>query len=289
MRNPFGEGILERADIDLFHKRAVDELEAGRIKEGAFADIYGKDQVERDENIVKKQEEEFERSETPEQRELKKIADIFEAIVIEHGEMSEWFGGNASLIKTSKYDDYNNGIDAVIEYQYDEPKSSSFLGMAVDVTFRSDSTTKLDRIKRHIDGGRLGELKYFQSANQEFHGKLSKLPELVVGVDRKTILELAELWKGNRNQALGGHRVQIMLLIQMKDQLETFAMYAESLGKTEIAQVYRERLALISGILATKTDLYKKVVHELDNDPVHFNIMYASSRIRASLQKGETV
>ncbi len=281
MRNSFAEGFLDRADIDHFHIEALRVLESTRIKETDFVDRYGQTAIDRDLATVARDKKHHKESEGAEdKKESKKISDIFEAVVVEQGELSEWFGGNAFTMKTSEYDDFENGVDMVIEFREDDPAETSHLGLATDVTFRTDSTSKFNHIKGLIDKGRMATVKYFDGDEHQF-------PEVIVGADAKTILELAELRAGRKNnKVLGEHRIQIMVLLQMKDQLETFAMYAESIGKVDIARVYRERLELVSGILATKSDLFKKVAHELDDDPVHFNIMTASARIRASLQQG---
>jgi len=290
MTNPFERG-LESAELEHFHEKALRVLEDSRIREEdfidasleeknsrAFADSYPKETVERDLATVKRDEAHHKANEQAEgNAEAKMIADIFEAIVIEHGELSEWFGSKAFTMKTSKYDDYEHGVDAVIEFRADDPEDSSHLGLATDVTFRSDSTSKFDRIKGLIEKGRLASVKYFKGAHQ--------FPEVVIGVDKKTVMELAELWIGNKNKLLGEHRVQIMILMQARAQLDTFAQYADSIGQGELAKAYRDSLSVIDEIFESKAELVKKVAGELSDDAVHYNIMYTCARFKTSLQK----
>lgn len=209
---------------------------------------------------------------TPESDELKKVADIFEALVLWHGEQSDWFGANATTMKTSRYDDYVNGVDAVIEFRGSDPGSASHVGLAADVTFTQDTTAKFDRLRGQIEKGQLPVVKYFHSENMNFHGQLSKLPEVIIGAERKAVLELAELWAERKMDKLAVHPIQIMILTQIEAQLRVFALYAESLKKPDLAKIYRARLAIIENILAQKADLVKKTKFEI-NDSVHSAII----------------
>ncbi|MFZ3020170.1 MAG: hypothetical protein WA051_01460 [Minisyncoccia bacterium] len=281
---------LESADIEHFYEKAQRVLKDAQInekdfinpeleeKEGrAFADEYSKETVERDLETVKRDEAHHQASEKEEgKEEAKMIAEIFEAIVVEHGELSEWFGSNAFTLKTSKYDDYENGVDIVIEFEEDDSEENSHLGLAADVTFRSDSTTKFDRIKKLIEKGRLASVKYFKGAHQ--------FPEVVVGADKNTVAELAILWTGNKNKILAEHKIQIMILTQIREQLIAFSEYADSFGKADVAKAYRESLETVNRILDGKKELANKVRFELDDDSVHLNIMSTTARLRTSLQ-----
>lgn len=285
MRNSFEGPQLERIDIERIHEKASAFIEGARIQETEFINPYGEETVARDLKTVEIAERHFEDDRDPYRKELKMIADIFEAVVIQRGELSNWFGQEAVTFKTSKYDDYKNGVDAIIEFRQDEPRSASYLGFAVDVTFNADSTKKLERIKDFIDidNERLAVVKYFHSEHMNIHGQLSKLPKVIIGAERATVEELAELWIGNKNKALEEHRVQIMILTQMKEQLEVFALYAESMKKTDIARIHREGLAIISKILDSKEELVKKVGNTLNDDAVHFNITRTLARLKSSV------
>ncbi len=274
MRNSFEGRSVERLDLERFHEEALRVLEDSRIKEEDFIERYGEETINRDKATIERREVGHKASHIEEgTEELKMISDVFEALVVQHGELSDWFGPNAVTKKSSKYDDYENGVDMVVEFT-DDNEEKSHLGLAADVTFRQDSTSKFDRIRGLIDKDRLATVKYLEGDEHQF-------PEVVIGVSQKTIMELAELSAGRKNKALGEHKAQIMILLQMKSQLNAFAQYAESAGKGNLAAVFRDREKLVSGILDTKRDLYKKVFSDLDSDPVHFNIMYAASRFNS--------
>src|SRR5690349_11480567 len=112
---------LEREDISRIHDKAKAVLEGAKIKEEKFADLYGEETVKRDEEIVKKKRAEFKRQSDEYSEDQKRFADIFEALILEQGELSNWFGENAITHKTSDFDDINNGVDAVIEFTSDRP------------------------------------------------------------------------------------------------------------------------------------------------------------------------
>lgn len=278
---------LESADIDIAFERATKVLVRETPHEEDFIEPYGEESVGRDLAHVEKLRSRFGHGESGFSSEQKKVADIFEALVLENGELSEWFGSNAFTIKTAEFDDFENGVDLVIEFRGDEPGSASFLGLAADITFTSDTSGKFNRIKEHIDKGDLSRVKYFHSGHMNIHGQLSKLPEVIIGADRKTVLELADLWMEKKNKALGEHKIQIMILEQMRIQLETFALYADSIGKKELAAIFRDRHTIIDGILKGKKEIYEKVKFNLGDDQVHSAIMTMMQGWNKELKAGK--
>lgn len=264
---------LERADISVIHGRAEKVMDKSRIKEKDFVNPYGQETIDRDLETVRRHERDFDHNTNEYTKEQKAVADIFEALVLENGELNDWFGPNAITHKTSKYDDYENGVDAIIEFQSEMAGAASFLGLAADVSFSADTSRKFDRLKEGILKGRLPQVKYFNSSDGYFHGKLSMIPEVVIGASKQTVLELAELWQFKRNKELATHRIQIMILNQMEEQMEVFARFAELNGQDEIARLYRDRLQIVRDILEGKRDIAKEAVKIKSKDLVHEGIM----------------
>ncbi len=228
--------------------------------------------VQEDLAFVEDQESKHKSRETPQSRELKEISDSFEALVLWNGEMAEWFGKTAKTVKTSKFDDYKNGVDMIVSFQ--EGRSVQHLGLAADVTFSSDPKVMRDKfsgLRSQIRNGTLAKVKYFHHAN--YHGQLSKLPEVIIGVSMKMVRELEGLWVDGKNTVLANHRVGILLLKQIEAQLITFAKYAESMGQTDARDIYTDRLEIIQGILKEKAELVDKVEGVEETDPVHLEIM----------------
>jgi hypothetical protein len=76
-----------------------------------------------------------------------------------------------------------------------------------------------------------------------------------------------------------------MILRQMSEQLKTFALYADSIGKKEIATIYRDRLEVVDEILRNKQGLEVRVGYEVNEDPVHFDMMLFLNHWRDSIER----
>ncbi|MFA6407338.1 MAG: hypothetical protein WCV80_01375 [Candidatus Paceibacterota bacterium] len=262
------EKIFEHLTVDQGFKKAERLLSQEAIKPRSFADLYGEDSVKEDELYVEKMEAEFEQGHSPEMRETQKLATIFEAIVHDNADMSEWFGSDAEAIKPSRFDDIKNGVDTIIEIQEDE-RSASHLGLAIDATFSQDMEKKFTRIRREIDAGELAKVKYFQSEHLSIRGELSNLPRVVIGADAKTIKELNELWLEGKKRDLGKHSVQFQILEEIVMQLEAFRRYAEEKNKKELAIIYESTRSLVAGILSKK---HHEVHDNGDRDQIYYAI-----------------
>ncbi len=232
-------------NLEEAHARAAEALAAAEVKPELFAGLYDDNVLRQDARVVERLEKVFESH-------GKMYADILEAIVCEHGELSDWFGPKSQVIKTARFDDYINKIDMVIETE-DETSGFSHLALGVDVTFGSrDLHKKFDDIKAKIDDGSLGEVKYFHSDRQHFTGRKRMVPQVVIGVEIERVKELGLLWMNRRNKELSMHSVQTTILEEAALQLETFAEYAERTGKTELVPVFRRELQKIRELLAEK-------------------------------------
>ena len=284
---------LTKVDIDIIHADAERILSKAAFKETDFIDPkgpYSREAVETDLAEVRRVEEESRQRDHkhPERIHNKKIATIFETIIFQHAELSEWLGGQASTLKTSRFDDIK-GVDTVVEFR--NPDSSAYLGLAMDVTFSADPdssegmTKKFDKIFERLEKGTLNKIKYFHAKNKNIniHGQLNDVPEVVIGADRSTVLELAELWKAKKNNMLAEHRIQIMMLLQIEAQLRVFIAYALQTGKKYIARIFQDRLAIIKKILEQKKDLAARVAPLLGNDKVHYALMDFLKRKEAEI------
>lgn len=228
------------------HLRATEVLAEYEIKPEMFAGFYDAGMLTRDADEVADIEKKFEK--TP----AKIYGDILEAVVCEHGELSEWFGPKSQVIKTARFDDYINKIDMVVETET-EDRQFSHMALGIDVTFGSrDLHKKFDAIKARIDDGTLGEIRYFHSDRQNFTGRLGKIPQVVVGVEIERVKELGLLWMNRRNKELREHSVQVTILEEAALQLETFTKYAKGIGKDELVTILERELQKINELLAQK-------------------------------------
>ncbi len=245
-----------------------------RINLDDFADLYDKKLIEEDEKEVMRLERKYDRENTPAEKELKKLAELFEVLFGKLVELEDWLGDDVFIIETSKFDDYKNGVDMVAEFLRDG--LSTQLGLAVDITFSREALTeKIGRIAREIKEGKLPGIKYFISGNGD-RGEKNNIPRVIIGTDRKTLGELAELVldlnylrkrKATQNtpqlseriketqRKLQNHPLQIELLAQIGLQLETFSKYASQIGRMDIAQKYKNILPIIIRIRDGKKNI----------------------------------
>lgn len=247
-RTAADEHMYERSYLnpEEAHARALEKLAAYQISADGFESVYSAEELARDAATVERLKQKFGVSPA------KKYGDLLEAVACEHGELSDWFGPSAQVMKTSDYDDFCNRVDMVVEIE-EIDKTFSHLALGVDVTFGSrELYKKFETIKANIDAGRLGTVKYFRSDRQPEPRGLTHLPQVVLGIDIERVKELGLLWMNRRNKELGGHPVQRLILEEAALQLKTFAAYAERTGKIEIAGILSRELEKVEELLREK-------------------------------------
>lgn len=243
--------IFEDLTTDQAYVQARRVFAKDAIKPEQFIDAYGEEDVAHDKLYVEEKEREFEASDSPEQKEAKKLATVFEAIIYERAELSNWFGPDATTIKPSRYDDIKNGVDSIVEFQ-ESDISVSHLALAIDATFSPDTEAKFNRIREEIDQGKLATVKYFPPEHIGKQKGLHAIPHVVVGANAKTIRELAELWLERDNRALDKHPIQFQILEEIIAQLDAFQEYAKRVRKPEIAAVYEKTKKIVAAIHSEK-------------------------------------
>jgi len=241
--------VFEQMTIKEAFVKAKDGLARDEIDLSEFEGVFG-EEVEQDRKYVDKMESRFKAGETGEEKEGRMLATILEAIIHEQAELSDWLGPDATTIKPSRYDDIANGVDELVEFQGEE--ETSYLAMAIDVTFGEDVAKKFTRIKEEIDRGVLGEVKYFFSEYTGKRKKLENVPRVVIGADARTVKELADLWVEGKKKELGGHKIQFQILDEILIQAEAFHNYANKFGHDNVALAYREMARKIEEIIKEK-------------------------------------
>lgn len=219
---------------------AKDILSKSAFDPKSFIGHYSQESVEKDIEKIERLKSTF----APENA-IKRTSEVFEALIYQHAELSEWLGSNAETIRTSEYDDIINGIDLIVEFT--DAESSKHLALGVDVTFGTrEIREKFERIKAEIDKNELAEVKYFDSHN--ITGRLKQLPRVVVGVEMDTVISLAALWYRKKNEELANHFVRDILVQEITIQLEKYLQYAEEIGSNDAVRSYRQALATIRGL-----------------------------------------
>lgn len=233
------------------YEEARDILDEAAIKPIDFVDLYSFEKIEADINYVEDKKAQFTSHENPEAIASKKMATIFEGLVHVYGSKGHWFGPHSTTLKASEYDDIRNGVDSIVEFKPPNQPASQ-LALAIDVTFAKDLQRKFDRIRKEIEDGKLTEIKYFDSKKTGFKGMKTKVPRVVVGANVAIVKSLADLWSEKREDLLINHPIQNVVLQEMIIQCDAFARHAEKFGQKEIAETYKQDLALLRNIYASK-------------------------------------
>ena len=272
---------FERFAFENAYKKAEKKLGAEAIDPrehlDTFVALYGgtqkeyrREEIEKDLREAEKLKAEFARQSArePEKDQAQKTGKILEAIIHEESELAEWLGPEAFTTKTSDYDDFKNHIDTVVEFRSPE-KSASHLAFAIDVTMATFAIgAKLESILKAIERGELGRVKYFISGVEQKPMGLEKIPHVIVGMNGKTVEELAELWIEKKHKELGAHRVQFMILEEIRMQLDAFKRFAESVRvqRSGIAAIFADALARIKDVMREKEKYHYYPPEEFMND-----------------------
>ena len=277
----------------------VPRFNDSRINTEEFEGVYTKEEIERDQHSVEKKKSNLDPSDPSLQR-----SQILEALLAEQIELSEWFGEDVLTIIPAEYDDLYHGVDITAEFQID--RTLKYLGLGIDITSSPGSITKkVEKVKDHIRDGSLTEMKYFTSERlPDFHGRMANIPNTIIGTDVRTIRELCTLWltvykakhpdRGlnkeevrelkekarEAQQKLARHRIQVLLLTQIRDQLIVYRDYAQTYTvldkRGEILEKYDNLIKLVGDTLAKKKvsktdeilnesdDVYKALRKEMD-------------------------
>jgi len=275
-----------------------------RLKLEEFEGSHDSQEIERDSQAVENKKKKIvELDMAPTMR-----AQFLEAILAEQVELSNWFSENTMTIIPSEYDDLFNGIDLVLEFETEETSQYETIGIDVSSSpLGIKRKGKFDKIKQHIVDGTLAQMKYFHSergdtdnTEEEEEAKPRKMPLFIIGADPRIINELAELWltvykarnpgknldkiqidelreKAKKAQEkLAKHRVAVMILQELKEQLEVFAQFAQKINSQEIATKFIKLLKVVTRILRQKKisvteqqynesdDVYKSIRDELN-------------------------
>jgi hypothetical protein len=268
----------------------VPETKNNAIQLEEFADLYGKEAIEKDKEYVKKREAIFEKGPSV------KFGELFEAIVDSQIEESDLMGPNASVIVPSRYDDVANGIDGIVEFQQEQ--ATSHLALGIDVTKSKEKLSKkFDDIRNSIKTGNLSRVRYFRSKTGNFRGELRNVPRVVIGADHPAVEDVSSLMlrlirmkktiaenrRLNANDAIAQnlpkefakvrqelalHPIQGIVLTEIKDQLLAFKEYAMKIKQYEVADSYSQVLSLINVIIAEKEEAWQDITERIYDDEI---------------------
>ena len=247
---------IERQFIERAYSKALEVIKSDEINPEDFKNCkgYRDESIKMDLDFVARQEERFSKSSLPEQEKARKLATIFEAIIHQQTELSDWLGSDVITRKASRFDDFGNGIDTIAEFAHLKEN----LVLAIDVT-TTNPTKKLEGIRNNIDEGTLSHIKYFESSDGKFKGHLRGIvPKVIVGVEQRTVFRLASMWLNNEKKELGADPIQLQVLDEIAAQLDVFMRYADKIGQRGIGSIYERQRDLIVAIIESKNSLYQQ-------------------------------
>jgi len=239
-------------------------LRESAVKETDFNDLYGAERVENDLARVRELDEKFntEAAQNASIREQVVWGHSLEAFLHRQIGQQGFLGEGAVGIKTSKFDDYVNGVDEVVIYP--RPDGVSHLGLSVDFTF-GNPAKKIDRVVQRVRAGEMGRIKYFKAdvPGFQFRGEM-RTPKVVVAVSRESIRDALALWVQGEDDRLKNHPLQMLMLRQIADQLDVYG----GLAPAGIKGQYNAAAQVVNGVLSEKRAA-GLAMGSLRNDRVH--------------------
>ncbi len=236
--------------IENIYPLAQEKLQSYQIQMDSFSDLYSSEVILADKKEVERRKKGFEIHMTDQEKELRKLAEVLEAIILYHGEQSNWFGSEATLTRTTDYDDLTHGTDCIMELT--NPNNTSQLALAIDATFSSHVGEKLIEISNEIIKGELTRIKYYISDQAGIRGELINVPRIIVGLDTNSIMNISDLWLNNANEHLANHPAQFQILEEIMMQCEFFSRLAIAEDQVKIGEIYRKIYEKIKTIYSAK-------------------------------------
>jgi hypothetical protein len=201
---------------------------------------YSEDSIRQEINQVKKLKTKWAEENTPELNKQKQISDVLEGIIVDQFS-GPWLSQKAVGYYTSEADDVLRGVDVIAELH--EEDDSHYLGFAIDVTMAKDPAIlnqKLAKNWKDIETRNFPEVKYFED-DDENKKRLNPV-RVLVAVNPEFTRELIRLEYLNKKDKLGEHKFQAHLILQIKEQLEAYYLYAQSQGDDKLMEKISESL-----------------------------------------------
>lgn len=191
----------EEAALDYLEKNKTVKTEADWRK---MTVVYSPEEVMRDKAQITKTKTGFEKKPTKdkegkeigfENKESKdSLAHVFEASLLYGINRAGWAGDKISAQATTSYDDFYHHVDGIMEFE--GSTENKYSALSLDATYGTDKLKiKLERIAREIEDKKLGQIKYFISANEDYAGGLKNIPRLVITATAERVKEMESDWE----------------------------------------------------------------------------------------------
>ncbi len=226
--------------IEVAYQKVL-QTETDKIRMEDFVELYGEAAIFEHQKKVEEMRFKFDSDDTQDAQsiEARKFGKILEALLIEQIEQNEWFGPGVDTQQTTDYDDYCHGIDFLSEFRKDGMRN--FFGFAIDATHGVKVIRrKLEKIRKELDQGEMGQVRYFQTRDQSLRGAQKMIPKIVLALDKKHVLELSKLWVTGKQKSLSFHPIRHILIQEIFIQLNAQRIYVEDSikkGKSEMEKL----------------------------------------------------
>jgi|GEM_PF-3986021 len=184
-----------------------------------------------------------------------KICEALLAYLIEQ----YWMPSSLYFTETAEFDDWINGVDAIIEIENSPEK-----GAVVDFTTATKGEVlakKFNTILQKIDKGTLAEIKYFKSQQDNKCYYLKMVPAIIIAIDVPLIQELSGLYMQKQTKKLSGHWFKYALFDEILSQTNYFKNYILNPRR-------KNYKAKTSQLMAQKYEALKNAIENLKENPL---------------------
>jgi phage terminase small subunit len=243
--------IFKNDDLEAVHEIATG-LEKDHPAEtpeyyNQFAGLVRGGQQEIDEDMqslalrqesFRKKMESLPEAEAKKAEKMKKIATIVECAIAYAVTTVGWYGDNASIEQTSKFDDHKRSVDGVFQIR-EGGDENAFLALGVDATFRGllskEYKDKFAGLLKNIDGGYKTKIKYFKNHQGEAMKEFA-VPKIVLYFDSADVKSLVGMVKNSDDleavKEFKNSPQKIAVMNQILAQCDLLAEFADQCGNS---------------------------------------------------------
>lgn len=182
---------------------------------------YSSKEIQADKSKVERRQKTAKETQTKEEKINYLRSKIAEGVLSHIIEQGEWLGDATRLTEASDYDDWQNGVDAVLEFEKERVA-------VIDFTIATSPTgirKKWSNICDKIDALTLSEVKYFKSQIDGKKRRLTLLPGVFISLDYSNIKELTHLYLNKDHMELKNHWVKFAILEEIRTQSKEALTY----------------------------------------------------------------
>ena len=234
--------ILENKDVvgDLCNRAELILTKDLDAEEYIKAGIFSREEVEMHNQDVNEMQELYDQKNTPEEKEIKKVATIFEAMTIESINLSKCFGDEAFASPVFPVDDiFAPKVDGSVRLK------GTILGL--DMSMRNIKgeafTEKVERNLRIIRKGNPDRLKYGKNAD----GTLTTdvfIPKIIISAElslvKSVMYDFHTLSKEEFGEKLKDHKLSREIVLQTIAQCRIYGKFARDNGQDKTAEHYKK-------------------------------------------------